>query len=130
MFSTMECQKAQFFVTILVILFGVSSSKNVCNPACKANESFNCDDPLTFNRTSFPKNFTFGAATSAYQVHISLLLTVLKDLYSDLLRLFLSIKTRPAWFIYICTRLKVQHIEHLTDGTITLIDIQVIKIIH
>ncbi|KAF3612197.1 hypothetical protein DY000_02048520 [Brassica cretica] len=67
MFSTMECQKAQFFVTILVILFGVSSSKNVCNPACKAKESFNCDDPLTFNRTNFPKNFTFGAATSAYQ---------------------------------------------------------------
>ncbi|KAF3587139.1 hypothetical protein F2Q69_00029821 [Brassica cretica] len=68
MFSTMECQKAQFFVTILVILFGVSSSKNVCNPACKAKESFNCNDPLTFNRTSFPKNFTFGAATSAYQI--------------------------------------------------------------
>lgn len=27
-------------------------------------------------------------------------------------------------------RLKVQHIEHLTDGTITLIDIQVINIIN
>ncbi|CAG7875586.1 hypothetical protein BRARA_E01658 [Brassica rapa] len=68
MFSTMECQKAQFFVTILIILFAVSSSKNVCNPACKAKEPFNCDNPLTFNRTSFPKNFTFGAATSAYQI--------------------------------------------------------------
>ncbi|KAF2547041.1 hypothetical protein F2Q70_00022131 [Brassica cretica] len=68
MFSTMECQKAQFFVIILVILFAVSSSKNVCNPACKAKEPFNCDNPLTFNRTSFPKNFTFGAATSAYQI--------------------------------------------------------------
>ncbi|WZZ59973.1 hypothetical protein YC2023_060080 [Brassica napus] len=64
----MECQKAQFFVIILVILFAVSSSKNVCNPACKAKEPFNCDNPLTFNRTSFPKNFTFGAATSAYQI--------------------------------------------------------------
>ncbi|KAL0864492.1 hypothetical protein Bca101_043610 [Brassica carinata] len=68
MFSTVECQKAHFFVAVLVILFAVSSSKNICNPACKAKEPFNCDNPLTFNRTSFPKNFTFGAATSAYQI--------------------------------------------------------------
>ncbi|XP_018489527.1 myrosinase 4-like [Raphanus sativus] len=68
MFSTMECQKAKFFVTILVILFAVTSSKTVCNPACKAKEPFHCDNPLTFNRTSFPKNFIFGAATSAYQI--------------------------------------------------------------
>ncbi|KAL0722797.1 hypothetical protein Bca4012_037396 [Brassica carinata] len=43
-------------------------TQNVCNPACKAKEPFNCDNPLTFNRTSFPKNFIFGAATSAYQI--------------------------------------------------------------
>ncbi|ESQ46378.1 hypothetical protein EUTSA_v10000681mg, partial [Eutrema salsugineum] len=35
---------------------------------CKAKEPFNCDNILTFNRTGFPKNFTFGAATSAYQI--------------------------------------------------------------
>lgn len=91
MLSTMEIPKAHFSLAILVILFAVSSSQNVATPACKAKEPFNCDNPLTFNRTSFPKNFTFGAATSAYQVHISLLLTILKDIYSDLLRLFLSI---------------------------------------
>ncbi|CAH8298335.1 unnamed protein product [Eruca vesicaria subsp. sativa] len=45
-----------------------SNSQNVCNPACKAKEPFKCDNSLTFNRTSFPKNFTFGAATSAYQI--------------------------------------------------------------
>ncbi|KAF8049079.1 hypothetical protein N665_2299s0001 [Sinapis alba] len=64
----MECRKSYFFVAVLVILFAVSSSKNVCNPACKGKQPFNCDNPLTFNRTSFPKNFTFGAATSAYQI--------------------------------------------------------------
>ncbi|CAN7084115.1 unnamed protein product [Brassica oleracea var. botrytis] len=68
MLSTMEIPKAHFSLAILVILFAVSSSQNVGNPACKAKEPFNCDNPLTFNRTSFPKNFTFGAATSAYQI--------------------------------------------------------------
>ncbi|KAH0926007.1 hypothetical protein HID58_018263, partial [Brassica napus] len=63
----MEIPKAHFSLAILVILFAVSSSQNVATPACKAKEPFNCDNPLTFNRTSFPKNFTFGAATSAYQ---------------------------------------------------------------
>ncbi|KAL0661890.1 hypothetical protein Bca4012_098727 [Brassica carinata] len=68
MLLTMEIPKAHFSLAILVILFAVSSSQNVGNPACKAKEPFNCDNPLTFNRTSFPKNFTFGAATSAYQI--------------------------------------------------------------
>ncbi|XP_006393112.2 myrosinase 4 [Eutrema salsugineum] len=68
MLSTMDIPKAHFSLAILVILFAVSSCQNVCNPACKAKEPFDCDNPLTFNRTGFPNNFTFGAATSAYQI--------------------------------------------------------------
>nr|QWJ73449.1 beta-thioglucoside glucohydrolase 4-10 [Isatis tinctoria] len=64
----MKVPKAHFSLAILIILFAVSSSQNVCKPACKAKEPFNCDNPLTFNRTSFPENFIFGAATSAYQI--------------------------------------------------------------
>ncbi|CAH2035799.1 unnamed protein product [Thlaspi arvense] len=57
-----------FGPAILAILFAVSSSQHVCNPLCKAKEPFNCDKIDTFNRTGFPKNFIFGAATSAYQI--------------------------------------------------------------
>ncbi|CAH2035797.1 unnamed protein product [Thlaspi arvense] len=64
----MEIPKAIFSLAILVILFAVSSSQHVCNPLCKAKEPFNCDKIDTFNRTGFPKNFIFGAATSAYQI--------------------------------------------------------------
>ncbi|VVB00573.1 unnamed protein product [Arabis nemorensis] len=64
----MAIPKAYCSLAILVILFAVSSSQNVCNPSCKATEPFNCDNALTFNRSGFPKNFTFGAATSAYQI--------------------------------------------------------------
>nr|QWJ73448.1 beta-thioglucoside glucohydrolase 4-6 [Isatis tinctoria] len=60
--------KAHYSLGILVMLFVVSSCQNVCNPECKAKEPFNCDDTLTFNRTGFADNFTFGAATSAYQI--------------------------------------------------------------
>ncbi|CAF1929433.1 unnamed protein product [Brassica napus] len=45
-----------------------TTSQRQCNPACKAKEPFNCDNILTFNRTGFPKNFTFGVSTSAYQI--------------------------------------------------------------
>ncbi|KAL0736983.1 hypothetical protein Bca4012_013193 [Brassica carinata] len=64
----MAIPKAHYSLAILVILFVVSNSQTVCNPECKAKEPFNCDNSLTFNRTGFPKNFTFGAATSAYQI--------------------------------------------------------------
>ncbi|CAN6988965.1 unnamed protein product, partial [Brassica oleracea var. botrytis] len=64
----MAIPKAHYSLAILVILFVVSNSQNACNPECKAKEPFNCDNSLTFNRTGFPKNFTFGAATSAYQI--------------------------------------------------------------
>ncbi|KAH0894999.1 hypothetical protein HID58_057428 [Brassica napus] len=66
--STMAIPKAHYSLAILVILFVVSNSQNACNPECKAKEPFNCDNSLTFNRTGFPKNFTFGAATSALRV--------------------------------------------------------------
>lgn len=65
----MSIPKAHYSLAILAVLFVVSNSQNVCNPACKAKEPFNCDNTLTFNQTGFPKNFTFGAATSAYQVY-------------------------------------------------------------
>lgn len=65
----MAIPKAHYSLAILVVLFVVSSSQKVCNPECKAKEPFNCDNTLAFNRTGFPKNFTFGAATSAYQVY-------------------------------------------------------------
>ncbi|CAA7022671.1 unnamed protein product [Microthlaspi erraticum] len=64
----MAISKALYSIAILVIFFVVSSSQTVCNPQCKAKEPFNCDDTLFFNRAGFPKNFTFGAATSAYQI--------------------------------------------------------------
>ncbi|WZZ07747.1 hypothetical protein YC2023_093668 [Brassica napus] len=64
----MAVPKAHYSLAILVILFVVSNCQNACNPECKAKEPFNCDNSLTFNRTGFPKNFTFGAATSAYQI--------------------------------------------------------------
>ncbi|ESQ30975.1 hypothetical protein EUTSA_v10012086mg [Eutrema salsugineum] len=64
----MAIPKAHYSLAILVLLFAVTSCQNVCNPACKAKKPFNCDNILTFNRTGFPKNFTFGAATSAYQI--------------------------------------------------------------
>ncbi|CAN8268501.1 unnamed protein product [Cochlearia groenlandica] len=63
----MAIPKVFYTLAILFVLFVVSSSKTVCNPECKAREPFNCDNTLTFNRTGFSKNFTFGAATSAYQ---------------------------------------------------------------
>ncbi|CAA7050342.1 unnamed protein product [Microthlaspi erraticum] len=63
----MTIPKALYSLAILTVLFVVSSSQTVCNPECKAKEPFNCDDVLTFNRSGFAKNFTFGAATSAYQ---------------------------------------------------------------
>lgn len=66
----MAIPKAHYSLAILVILFVVASCQNVCNPECKAKEPFHCDNTLTFNGTGFPKNFTFGAATSAYQVYI------------------------------------------------------------
>ncbi|XP_019088731.1 PREDICTED: myrosinase 4 [Camelina sativa] len=55
---------------IVVLLFAVLSatSQRVCNPACQAKEPFNCNDVQMFSRTDFPTNFTFGAATSAYQI--------------------------------------------------------------
>ncbi|ESQ30336.1 hypothetical protein EUTSA_v10011400mg [Eutrema salsugineum] len=64
----MAIPKAHYSLAVLVILFVVSSCQNVCNPGCKAKEPFNCDNIRTFNRSGFPKNFTFGAATSAYQI--------------------------------------------------------------
>ncbi|EOA34673.1 hypothetical protein CARUB_v10022237mg [Capsella rubella] len=64
----MAIPKAHYSLAILVVLFAVSSSQKVCNPECKAKEPFHCDKTVAFNRTSFPKNFTFGAATSAYQI--------------------------------------------------------------
>ncbi|CAA7016014.1 unnamed protein product, partial [Microthlaspi erraticum] len=63
----MAIPKALYSLAILVLLFVVSNSQTVCNPGCKAKEPFNCDNVHTFNRTGFAKNFTFGAATSAYQ---------------------------------------------------------------
>lgn len=65
----MAIPKAHYCLAIIVILFAVSNSQNVCNPHCKAKEPFNCDNTVTFNRSGFPKNFVFGAATSAYQVY-------------------------------------------------------------
>ncbi|CAN8287832.1 unnamed protein product [Cochlearia groenlandica] len=64
----MAIPKACFSLVILVVIFAVSSCQNICNPECKAKEPFNCNNTLTFNRKGFPKNFTFGAATSAYQI--------------------------------------------------------------
>ncbi|CAA7024283.1 unnamed protein product [Microthlaspi erraticum] len=64
----MAIPKALYSLAVLVLLFVVASSQTVCNPECKAKEPFNCDDVLTFNRSGFAKNFTFGAATSAYQI--------------------------------------------------------------
>lgn len=56
--------------SILVLLFAALSatSQRVCDPVCQAKEPFNCNNPQTFNQSDFAKNFTFGAATSAYQV--------------------------------------------------------------
>ncbi|KAG7600212.1 Glycoside hydrolase family 1 [Arabidopsis suecica] len=64
----MAIPKPHYSLAIIVVLFAVSSSQKVCNPECKAEEPFNCDKTLAFNRNGFPKNFTFGAATSAYQI--------------------------------------------------------------
>ncbi|ESQ30397.1 hypothetical protein EUTSA_v10012352mg, partial [Eutrema salsugineum] len=66
----MAIPKPHYSLAILVLVFAVSSttSHRECNPVCKAKEPFNCDNILTFNRTGFPKNFTFGASTSAYQI--------------------------------------------------------------
>ncbi|CAD5315234.1 unnamed protein product [Arabidopsis thaliana] len=65
----MAIPKAHYSLAVLVLLFVVvSSSQKVCNPECKAKEPFHCDNTHAFNRSGFPKNFTFGAATSAYQV--------------------------------------------------------------
>ncbi|CAA7062316.1 unnamed protein product [Microthlaspi erraticum] len=64
----MAIPKALYSLAILVLLFVVASSQTLCNPECKAKEPFNCDNVLTFNRSGFAKNFTFGAATSAYQI--------------------------------------------------------------
>lgn len=83
---TMAILKPNYSLAIFVILFAVSgtTSQRQCNPACKAKEPFNCDNILTFNRTGFPKNFTFGVSTSAYQVekyktYIHLCLMAYKD---------------------------------------------------
>lgn len=82
----MAILKPNYSLAIFVILFAVSgtTSQRQCNPACKAKEPFNCDNILTFNRTGFPKNFTFGVSTSAYQVekyktYIHLCLMAYKD---------------------------------------------------
>jgi len=73
--QTMAIPKAHYSLAVLVLLFVVvSSSQKVCNPECKAKEPFHCDNTHAFNRSGFPKNFTFGAATSAYQVYRSWLL--------------------------------------------------------
>jgi myrosinase len=65
----MAIPKAHYSLAVLVLLFVVvSSSQKVCNPECKAKEPFHCDNTHAFNRTGFPRNFTFGAATSAYQI--------------------------------------------------------------
>ncbi|XP_023634596.1 myrosinase 4 [Capsella rubella] len=54
---------------IFVLLFAALSatSQRVCDPVCQAKEPFNCNDVQIFSRIDFPRNFTFGAATSAYQ---------------------------------------------------------------
>ena len=73
------------------------------------------------------KNFTFGAATSAYQVYIYLRHDRFRGLISsyNIFHILSSLQ-----YPTLCSiRLKVQHIEHLMDGTISLIDIQVINII-
>ncbi|EOA39038.1 hypothetical protein CARUB_v10011610mg, partial [Capsella rubella] len=64
----MAIHKTHQTIAILVLLFGVSSSQKLCLSECKAKGPFHCNNTLTFNRTGFPKNFTFGAATSAYQI--------------------------------------------------------------
>ncbi|XP_010501958.1 PREDICTED: myrosinase 4-like [Camelina sativa] len=64
----MEIQKTQYTIPIFLFLFAVSSCEKYCTTECKAKEPFHCNNTLTFNRTSFAKNFTFGVATSAYQI--------------------------------------------------------------
>lgn len=69
--SDLSSQAMTFLETsILVLLFAALSatSQRVCDPVCQAKEPFNCNNPQTFNQSDFAKNFTFGAATSAYQV--------------------------------------------------------------
>ncbi|XP_010530380.1 PREDICTED: myrosinase 4-like [Tarenaya hassleriana] len=61
---------ASCLAAILILLSQLlgTTSQTVCRPACEAKPPFNCDDTLSFNRTDFRKNFTFGASTSAYQI--------------------------------------------------------------
>ncbi|KAJ4882142.1 hypothetical protein Rs2_39197 [Raphanus sativus] len=81
----MAIRKAHYSLAFLVIFFVVSNSQTVCNPEYKAKEPFNCDNSLTFNRTGFPENFTFGAATAAYQapVHWIPLLLEIEDVKGE-----------------------------------------------
>ena len=88
-------------------------------------------DTASLNRTSFPKGFIFGTASSAYQVTTEYFLYV--NLYHSFLQMSRDVKNMINIIMCTCmffqiSSMKVQQMKMVEDqvyGTLSLIDIQV-----